>query len=316
MRHFVWGFAALVLSAGSVAAQDVKGSADHSLLPRYEGSEIRAYTVTEFDEFPLVAGPTVMKPNVTAADPERVIDLEGKVTHMLYRAPVGRSALEVFRNYETAVAEAGFEVLFTCARKECGPLFRTQMNPGARYDGLLYDGEQRFLSARLKRPEGDAYISLYVTSFDPANRPYIRLDVVEARPMESKMVVLDAKALESDITAEGRVAVYGVMFDFDKDTITADSRPQLDEIAKLLQSSPGLNVMIVGHTDAKGSADYNHDLSARRARSVVNALVKDFGIGANRLSPVGVGMAAPVATNRTEAGRAKNRRVELVDLGS
>lgn len=316
MKTFVWLAAALVLGAGPALAQDVKDSSDHPLLPRYEGSEIRAYKVREFDAFRLVAGPTVIKEGTSVGVAERVIDLEGKVTHMLYRAPENRSALEVFRNYEAAIAEAGFETLFKCDRKECGRLFRSELNPGGHYDGLLYDEQQRFISARLKRPEGDAYISLYVTTFEPSNRAFAKLDVVEVKPMEEKMVVLDAKALQDDITLEGRVAVYGVLFDFDKDTITKESHPQLEEIATLLGNAPDLNVMIVGHTDAKGSADYNQDLSARRARSVVNALVRDFGISASRLSPVGVGMAAPVATNRTEEGRAKNRRVELVDLGA
>lgn len=75
-------------------------------------------------------------------------------------------------------------------------------------------------------------------------------------------------------------------------------------------------MLIVGHTDAKGALDYNRDLSQRRARSIVEALARDYGIERARLTPLGVGMAAPVATNRTDQGRALNRRVELVDVGS
>jgi outer membrane protein OmpA-like peptidoglycan-associated protein len=133
--------------------------------------------------------------------------------------------------------------------------------------------------------------------------------------MEERMVVVDSSAMQRELGAEGRVAIYGILFDFDKDTMRPDSKPQLDEIAKLLRDSPGLRVLIVGHTDGKGSMEYNQQLSQRRARSVVDALVRDYGIDAKRLTPLGVGMAAPVATNRTDAGRSRNRRVELVEVG-
>ena len=122
--------------------------------------------------------------------------------------------------------------------------------------------------------------------------------------------------MQRDLGSKGRVAVYGILFDFDKDTMRPDSKPQLDEIAKLLKGAPSLKVLVVGHTDTKGGMDHNRTLSERRARSVVEALVRDHGIERSRLTPLGVGMAAPVGSNRTEEGRALNRRVELVDTGS
>jgi flagellar motor protein MotB len=77
--------------------------------------------------------------------------------------------------------------------------------------------------------------------------------------------------------------------------------------------APGLRVLIVGHTDSQGGLDYNVDLSRRRAASVIGAL-SARGILANRLTPQGVGMAAPVSTNDTDDGRARNRRVEMVKM--
>ncbi|MCB1508545.1 MAG: OmpA family protein, partial [Hyphomicrobiaceae bacterium] len=74
-----------------------------------------------------------------------------------------------------------------------------------------------------------------------------------------------------------------------------------------------LNVLIVGHTDGRGAFDYNLSLSQRRAQSVVDAVVRGFGIPASRMTPAGAGMVAPVASNRTEEGRARNRRVEIVE---
>jgi OOP family OmpA-OmpF porin len=83
-------------------------------------------------------------------------------------------------------------------------------------------------------------------------------------------------------------------------------------MAKLLKDNPALKLLVVGHTDNIGSLAFNMDLSQRRAIGVVNVLASRFGISKDRLTPVGVSFASPVASNQTEDGRAKNRRVELV----
>jgi outer membrane protein OmpA-like peptidoglycan-associated protein len=85
-----------------------------------------------------------------------------------------------------------------------------------------------------------------------------------------------------------------------------------DEIAKLLQEKPELKLKIVGHTDNKGTPEYNLDLWSRRAANVVVALTGSYGIAADRLTSEGAGLTQPIASNDTEEGRAKNRRVELV----
>ena len=100
--------------------------------------------------------------------------------------------------------------------------------------------------------------------------------------------------------------------DTSKADLKPESTPSLNEIGKLLKSQPNLKVYIVGHTDNVGGFDYNMGLSQRRAKSVVDRLVQSYGIAANRLHPVGAGLIAPVASNDDEAGRAKNRRVEIV----
>lgn len=126
-----------------------------------------------------------------------------------------------------------------------------------------------------------------------------------------KIVFVDAAQMQKDISAYGRVALYGILFDFDQATIRPDSQPTLEEIVKFLKANPETKVIVAGHTDWKGGFDYNIDLSKRRAEAVVAALSK-MGIDASRLRPFGAGPAAPVASNESEAGRAKNRRVELV----
>lgn len=310
---------AALLWTGMANAADVKGSADHALIPRYEGSEIVSYGHQKFTDYRLMIRKATAYGGV-GKNLQATMPLEGEVTRISYRAPASRSVLEVFRNYEKALQEAGFQPVFSCDKEACGGRhFNAVMAAGKLY--MLfgeYQAEQRYLAAKLARPQGDVYVALYAVMNKAGggpnkNRTMVQLDVIALKPMEEKMVVLDAKKLGSEIATEGRVAIYGILFDFDKADIKSESKPQLDEIAALLKKTPELKVLIVGHTDAKGSLDYNQNLSEKRARAVVKALTSQYGIAAARLTPVGVGMAAPVASNRTEEGRAKNRRVEIVE---
>ena len=113
---------------------------------------------------------------------------------------------------------------------------------------------------------------------------------------------VDAAEMKSQIDDAGHVALYGIHFDHDKDTLRAESAETLEEIAEVLQGDGGLKIYVVGHTDGVGALEYNQALSLRRAQAVVAALV-DRGIGADRLTPLGVGPAAPVASNDHEEGR-------------
>jgi len=111
------------------------------------------------------------------------------------------------------------------------------------------------------------------------------------------------------------ITLRGIYFDFDKSTIKPESRPALDDAAKILKDNPSIRVEIQGHTDSKGSDSYNLNLSDQRAWSVVNYLVQNYGIDKARLTAKGYGEARPIATNDTDSGRALNRRVEFVILG-
>lgn len=139
------------------------------------------------------------------------------------------------------------------------------------------------------------------------------LTIVERKAMEQE-VVADPKALANDIANKGHASVYGIYFDVDSDVIKPESEPTLKAVADMLKANPNLKVYVVGHTDMTGSFEHNMDLSLRRARSVVKALVSKYGISANRLKAQGVGPLAPVSTNRTEEGKKLNRRVELVEM--
>jgi outer membrane protein OmpA-like peptidoglycan-associated protein len=310
---------ALTLPAAATFAADIEGSRDHSLMSRYEGSEIIGYDQREFDQFALFVKPAENYGGI-AKNAASTRSLEGTVTHLTYRAPAERTTLEVFRNYEAALADAGFETVFTCKNEACGG--RNFSHAAVAEHNYMAIGEsygdQRYLAARLERDEGEIYVSLYVafaTVGGGANyqRVIAQLDVVELAPMEARMVTVDAGRMASEIAESGRIALYGIYFDTDKAELKPESRPALDEIAKLLAGNPDLRLVVVGHTDNVGSLDYNMTLSRRRAGAVESALVADYGIAAARLESWGVGYLAPVASNQSAEGRALNRRVELVE---
>jgi outer membrane protein OmpA-like peptidoglycan-associated protein len=289
-------------------AQDFPGSKDHPMIKRYQGSVITLYRVKDFEEYALALGKLVRKEQTYML--EKTQRLEGKITHIEYKTPRERSVLEIFRNYEMALKKAGFQTLFTCSNMQgtCGS-GGGGGGPAAEA-GLGYYGtgwESRYIAAKLVRPEGDVYVALNVME------EVTHLNVVEVKPMETGLVTVDAAAMAGDIARTGHVAIYGILFDFNKADVKPESEPAIREIAKLLKQDPKLKLHVVGHTDSVGELKFNMDLSRRRADAVVKVLTTKHGIAVARLRAEGVGPLSPVASNRTEEGRAKNRRVELVE---
>ena len=107
-----------------------------------------------------------------------------------------------------------------------------------------------------------------------------------------------------------RIVLRGINFDFDRSAIRPDAKPVLDQAVALLQENPDVQVVVEGHTDSKGTDEYNHALSIRRAEVVYRYFV-NAGLAPERFRVEGHGESRPVADNDTESGRAQNRRVEL-----
>ncbi|MDH3274881.1 MAG: DUF4892 domain-containing protein [Gammaproteobacteria bacterium] len=293
----------LVLQAD---AQDVDGSADHSLIGRFEGATINYYDVVKFDEYRILTGPVTDQNNVKDSK-----TVEGTKTSIAYHMPAGTSFLEVMRNFEIRLEEAGFNILYHCNSEECGSNSFSNATETLAAPFMGVDPwNMRYLAAERVRPEGNVYATL-LTSTDGSAVTKTQLIVIEEHGMRFKMV--DASKMAKAIAETGSIALYGIYFDSGKADIKPDSEATLTEIAKLLQEHADLKLLVVGHTDNRGAYDYNMDLSSRRAASVVHALVEDNRIDAARLKAGGAGYLSPVASNRTEAGRAKNRRVQLVE---
>ena len=118
--------------------------------------------------------------------------------------------------------------------------------------------------------------------------------------------------IEQELKQTGQAEVYGIYFDFASDKIKPESEPVLREIADALNHNPAWKLRVEGHTDNIGGDEYNLDLSQRRAEAVKLALATRYYISADRLTPQGFGATRPKEPNDTLAGRARNRRVELV----
>lgn len=319
-------------------AADAPGSKDHAMLKRVEGSEIIWSKVVKFDEMKIALEKIQFDYNKSAFKDTQQETLEGAHTTLYYRLPGDVSTLEACRQYEQDLKGSDFKVQFTAANDELDDgynRFVERMFPTAlktnNLEGLhqFNHDEQRYAVLKGKAKNGgDVAVSLYAfvlndvtTGFDELvedhklakGQTVVRVDILESTPMANRMVLVKAEEITSAINISGRIAIYGVHFDIDKAEIKQDSEESLAEIAKAIKDSGG-RYLIVGHTDNQGEFVHNKGLSERRAAAVTSALRSRFNIAPEILMSVGVGMAAPVAANTDEPGRAKNRRVEIVKM--
>ncbi len=321
----------LLLCAGFARAEmppqdTVKGAKDHPLLSRFEGSKMVGYGLKEFDEVTLLAGKRIADKGGKMAF-DSTLHLEGKYTRIAYDYPRERSALEVMRNYQAALDKAGLKTVFACAKENCGTGFgefflenrvgNNFIQGSSEYWSPFNYGrdDERYLLAKGTRPDGSlVHVAVYSVAPVQDQNGGIYVEIVEAKAMEGGKVSanLNAADMAKGIAADGKVAVYGVFFDTDKTDVKPESKAALTEMAKLLQQDAKLKLYVVGHTDSQGALAHNLELSQKRAESVIKVLAADYKVDAKRLSAKGVASYAPAASNDADAGREKNRRVELV----
>jgi outer membrane protein OmpA-like peptidoglycan-associated protein len=212
--------------------------------------------------------------------------VEGHKFWYRYRLKQGvtqSSPLQIHRNYQNAARSAGGKILMD---------------------------ENYYTTIVLNKGGKELWMEIH------ANNGYeYDLTIIEKEAMKQD-VAIDAASMASSISDNGSVAIYGINFDTGSSVIKPDSEPAIDEIAKLLSNNPTLKVGIIGHTDMVGDAASNLKLSQARAQAVITALVSKHGIAATRLIAFGAGPWAPLGSNKTDDGRAKNRRVELVEIAT
>jgi len=312
-----------ILSTQALASRDVKGSSDHPLISRYPGFFIKGYNQIEYDEAELITGQFDTKKKTA-----KTITVEGKVTNILYqnKSPaMNVSALQLYKNYEKALKKLKPKFLLACRGKKC---FHKQAVDLGFYIGnwahkrtLMYKGVHKkygreigILTAAINNNSGGkTHIMISVGVDTPNKKRYVLMSIVESDSLDTdKIAIGSVDDIRKGIETEGKIELEGIYFDHNKAHIKPESRDTLDIIASYLSSNPNKSFYVVGHTDNSGSLKHNMNLSNNRASAVVNALVK-MGVSNKRLTAKGIGPLSPNAPNRSEDGKAKNRRVELVE---
>jgi len=270
----VLGF--LLMTSIALAQEDREGCKDHPLFSRMEGFYISNCSQEDF------AAETFIDPET-----KKKVTIEGRKYVINYGFKKGvekkYSRLQLSRNYINAITKIGGKGY------ESNPMYNDNTNMK-----IVKDGKEIWAAF------WQGYAGLAGV-----------LCIIEKQAM-SQEIVADAKFMSEGINTTGHVAIYGIYFDFNKADVKPESETALKEITKFLQQDPKLKLYVVGHTDNVGGLDYNMKLSQQRAEAVVKELVSKYKVAPDRLKAGGVGPLAPVASNDTEDGKAKNRRVELV----
>jgi len=286
---FIACFAALL--AGPAAAEDWGGCKDHPLLSRMPNYFIYGCDHSQFEMRRFPVGP------MNKEGKAQLQEVEGEfwsIQYVINEGATKASGLQIQRNFQNAAKKAGGTVEGTYPQwctLELDESFK-EGNPCTNYGTTL----------KLNKGGKDYWV------------------FVNAVPDEGyKLYILAVGAMQQDVSVnelveklnkEGFLTLY-INFDTGKATIKSDSDKTLDDAAAALKAAPNLKIEVGGHTDNVGTPQANEKLSGERAQAVMAALVKR-GVAANRLTAKGYGQTAPIADNRTEDGRAKNRRVELV----
>jgi OOP family OmpA-OmpF porin len=327
-----------LVSAIPVFAKDAAASKDHPDFKRITGSEIIYYKYAKFDELKIALSQVEFDYDKKDYAKNKRDKAEGQLTTIYYKLPADSSNLEAIRQYQSELKPSGYETLFEATDDKLDNgynRFVSEIFPAAKKtDQLNYLHEfnheqQHYAILKGKGKAGnDIYVSVYaftlkdVTSGFPKLKEnhkldkgdvIVRVDILETKAMDARMTAVKAEEIASSIDTTGRIAIYGIYFDTDKADIKPESSESLQEIAKAISSGKG-TYLIVGHTDNEGDLSYNQTLSLKRATAVTAALTSEYQIPAEKVIPVGVGMAAPLAPNTDEKGRAKNRRVEVVKM--
>jgi outer membrane protein OmpA-like peptidoglycan-associated protein len=266
----------LLAASAAMASQkdpaDVEGTQDHPEISRFPNFHLDSTKRNDYNESEFPV----------KGGAQRKAGKFWFVDYILNDGARQPSSVELMKNYENAFKKNGGSLVF-----------RGPDGDEATYRQPLTGGGERWMLMHIEN-EGFRY----------------QLTIIDVAAMEQKLE-FTADQMADAIHKNGFVALNGILFDTGKATIKPESQPLVDEMVALLKKDPALKLTVVGHTDNAGDKKANLGLSKQRADSVMKALVSG-GVDAKRLKSDGKGDTVPVGDNRTEDGRARNRRVELV----
>ncbi len=309
------------LAARTLHAQDAAGCKDHPLLTRYPGAVLLWCEEQNHVEYAIARGPVTGYKQIDAWT-----EVRGKRTRLYYSVKGTFSIRDLYLNYQAALKRAGANILADGQEdKSTSPKVGSRTFLGVHYgrnevppssgirllQGSATSGGSFYLAGTLN-DKGTTVHLIIAGSQYTSEEKVLFVDIIEEVGVDTDKVKVNAEWMKLQIEQYGKVAINEILFDTDKATIQAASLPVVAEIAELLTMMPELKVYVVGHTDMTGSLEHNLDLSKRRAAEVVRVLTVDHRIAAERMDAHGVGPLSPVGSNKSEAGRQLNRRVELV----
>ncbi|WMS87241.1 OmpA family protein [Pleionea litopenaei] len=294
-------------SARKNESKDVEGAQDHPLISRFTGSALTRYTNFGYEEIALPIGKIDDDENPT------VLTAKGSAKFYRYKSLNGVSLVEVEKSYQNAFKQGEFEMLFQCRKKACGDQMERFLESNKVFKGFQPTllGDIPVYVVRHKTQYANTL--MLITFADWNSYVDVYQAVIQESAVDNNQVQVNADYLQDQISANGKVALYGINFNYDSDKMTKESLQPLAAIAEFLNKNSNLSLYVVGHTDADGNEDYNQQLSLKRAKAVTEKLIKEFGVARSRLTPKGVGNLVPVASNKLDDGKRLNRRVELVE---
>jgi outer membrane protein OmpA-like peptidoglycan-associated protein len=233
----------------------------------------------------------------------------------------GQTTLAIMSPLRDQVVAAGFTLLLDCEARACGGFdfrFGTEVIPEP--DMHVDMGDFRFLSAErdgeaisilVSRSASSAFVQITRVTASPVPKAPAQA-IVDLDEVEVPRSVEASPAIAAALNDVGSAVLDGLVFASGAATLTEGDYPSLAAVAAWLEANPDATIALVGHTDASGSLAANIALSERRAEAVKQALIDLHGVDRLRVESEGVGFLAPRATNQTEEGRQKNRRVEVI----
>lgn len=310
---------------------DVKGIKDPPETKRIEGSVLVLGEEKAFDEHTIALQRVEFDYGTQGYKPWNKIVAEGARSTAFYRMPKDVSTLEPLRSYQEELTGQGFEVLYQGKSEELDNGYGRFMEQvyGKKIGAPLMEyifpsaDDFRYIALRKNRDDGSQvyFTGLFMkvpsswgSKFGNPGDVLGRIDVLQTKALNKRLVLVKAEEMAQQIGSNGKVALYGILFDFNKADIKPESNETLEQVAKYLSDNPTKKLVVTGHTDNVGNFEFNRDLSQRRAQAVVEYLVSKHSIAKDRLLAFGASFASPVASNASEDGKAKNRRVELVEF--
>lgn len=312
IRSLLTGVMAWICAFSCLVAQ----AADISFIKTpYPGSKIYQNTNKAYvNDFYLLLSKPVDKNGVATV--EKTQKLEGTLQKVVYEHRVADSEIQIFESYKQALLKEGYILDFVCPNGCAGRVnwYDLIKKYQADQDAILPVGNYGYLAAH----KNNVYVAA-LTGVGPAGEgPISVVAVVTAKALDSTGVEVNkdfvsAADIGKKILQDGKIALYGVYFDTGKAEVKPQSARVLNEVALFLKANPKIKLYVVGHTDDVGDYKANMDLSDKRAAAVVVDLIGRSGANATRLIAKGVGPLVPVSTNKNEAGKQLNRRVELIE---